>query len=181
MEKTRIALKLSATGAAVSGRTVTFKVNGTSVGTAVTNSSGVASRAYTIPSGTTTGSKTLNAAFAGDTACKPCSASSTLVVTTTTATSMYVYNVTAKPGQTVTLRAILARKSDGKAIPGKTVTFKVNGVTIGTATTDAAGVATRAYSIGASAATGTRPIAVTFAGDSTWSPGSASGTLSIVK
>ncbi len=53
-------------GAGLSGRTLSFSVDGAAAGTAVTNSAGTAALPYAIPAGTTVGGHALSASFAGD-------------------------------------------------------------------------------------------------------------------
>jgi hypothetical protein len=71
-------LKDGFTGLYLSGQTVTFSVNGTVVGTAVSDSTGWINFPYTAPS--TPGSYTITASFAGNSTCQPCSGTSTLTV-----------------------------------------------------------------------------------------------------
>jgi hypothetical protein len=54
-------------GTALVGRTLSFKVGSNVVGTATTNSSGVATISYTISATATTGIKTITSSFAGET------------------------------------------------------------------------------------------------------------------
>lgn len=64
----------------LSGKTVTFKVQGSVVGTGTTNASGVANLSYTIPASLGTGNKTVTVEFAGTTLYNPSSHSNTLTV-----------------------------------------------------------------------------------------------------
>jgi hypothetical protein len=59
-------LRQSLDNAPLSGRTITFKVNDSIVGAAVTNSTGVATLGYTIPLSAPLGNQTLRAEFSGD-------------------------------------------------------------------------------------------------------------------
>ncbi len=67
-------------GGGLSGKTLAFKVDSASAGTATTNSSGVASLSYTIPSGTVAGSHTITATFSGDSGDSASSGTATLTV-----------------------------------------------------------------------------------------------------
>jgi hypothetical protein len=59
-------LRQTLDSAPLAGRTLTFRVNGAVVGTAVTNSAGTASLPYTVPLGLSLGNQTLRAEFDGD-------------------------------------------------------------------------------------------------------------------
>ncbi len=174
-------LKRTDTNAVIAGKTITFKVDSTTVGTATTNSSGGATHAYSIPTNATTGNRTITASFAGDTTYSACSGTGTLTVSTTVATSIVVNNASGKPGSSVTLTAALKRSDTNAVIAGKTITFKVDSTTVGTATTNSSGVATHAYSIPTNATTGNRTITASFAGDTTYSACSGTGTLTVTK
>lgn len=71
-------------GAALSGRTVAFRVDGAAVGTAVTGGTGVASLSYAIPAGAMAGSHVITVSFGGDAADAPASGTGTLTVTAPT-------------------------------------------------------------------------------------------------
>jgi hypothetical protein len=170
------AITLSATlktaaGTALSGKTVTFTLNGVTSG-ATTNSSGVASVARTAP--TTTGSYAIAVAFAGDTSYGAATKSATLVVRVATKVTYTGPTVAAK-GAVITLSATL-KTAAGTALSGKTVTFKLNGKTF-TATTNASGVASTATTAPTTAAS--YAISIAFAGDTTYAKASASATLQV--
>ena len=59
----RATLKRTSGSVALAGKTVAFKVNGTSIGSGVTNASGIATRSYTTSAA---GSKPITASFGGD-------------------------------------------------------------------------------------------------------------------
>ncbi len=84
-------------------------------------------------------------------------------------------------GGAVSLSATLTQTTPGAALAGKNIAFSVDGASAGTATTDAAGVATLAYTIPADAVPGTWPIAASFAGDGTLAPVEAAATLTVAK
>ena len=134
----------------VSGKTVTFTVDGVAAGSGVTNAGGVASLAYAIPAGDTPGSHPITATFAGDGSYQGSTGNGTLSVIAV-ATAMTVANLSGSVGQTVTFSATLTRTDTNAGLAGKTITFTYtnpNGVTtVGTAVTNASGVATRAYVI----------------------------------
>lgn len=62
-------------------------------------------------------------------------------------TEIAVLNVAGNQGDEVILSAALTKKDDNSPIEGKTVNFKVNGVFVGSALTNAQGIATQAYTI----------------------------------
>ncbi len=176
-------LKLAG-GAALSGKTLTFSVDGTSVGTGVTNSAGTATKSYVIPSTLTAGSHTITAAFAGDSSDGASSGTGTLTVTTAAKanTMLAVSAVSGTPGQTITLKATLKRTTGGMALAGESINFSVDGASVGSATTSSGGVAILTYVIPAGDAIGsTHPITAAFAGDANNNASSGSGSLTIVK
>ena len=93
-------------------------------------------------------------------------------------TSLSLAAASATYGGTTTLSATL---SGGAAVAGKLIAFSVNGSAAGTASTDAAGVATLAGVDVSSLAAGTFPIAASFAGDGGLTAADASNTLTIAK
>ena len=162
-------------GAAVSGETVTFSVDGASVGTAVTDGTGQASLAYAVPAGATSGSHPITVSFAGDGNYQGGTGTNTLTVKS--ATVLSVANVSGQHGMSVSLSAVLT--AGGSALSGKTVSFKVDGKSVGTAVTDPAGAASLSYAIPSTTKPGGHTVSASFAGD----PGDASavgaGTLTV--
>lgn len=164
--------------APLGGKTITFEVDGTSAGSANTNSSGVATRSWTVNAGVL-GDRPMSALFAGD---------STYHSTTDTATfrryantTVTVSDVSGTRGQTVTLSATLTRTHDGARIVGRTLNFKVDGNPVGDAVTNLSGVASLNYTIPAGASLGAHPIKATFAGDDPLNPSSGTGTLEVLQ
>jgi len=174
----RALMQRSVDGAPVSGKTITFKIDTTTIGTAVTAGNGVASLKYTVPVSLGTGSDhVIIANFAGDTDYAPNSGTGSLMVYFNT--RLTVTNVTANTGQTVPLQATLRRDPDGATVPGKTITFKIGTTSIGTAVTAANGVATFNYTVPGSFATGNYTITATFAGDAAYHGSSQTGKLQV--
>ena len=64
----------------LSGKTVTFQIDGNVVGTGVTGKDGYARYSYTVPSDMTVGSHTIGASFDGDTSYNASQGSGTLTV-----------------------------------------------------------------------------------------------------
>ncbi|GIV15495.1 MAG: hypothetical protein KatS3mg022_0930 [Armatimonadota bacterium] len=162
--------------APVSGKSISFLVDGDAAGSSTTNASGVATRSWVVTSGVL-GDRTMSASFAGD---------STYHGTTDTATfrryantTVSVSNVSGMRGETVVLSAQLTRTHDGALIVGRTLSFKVDGNPVGSAVTNPSGVASLPYTIPAGASLGDRVIEVNFAGDDPLNPSSGSGTLTV--
>ena len=137
----------TAAGAAVSAQTVTFSLDGTTLGTAVTASNGAVARLYTVPLSFTPGSAhAIGVSFAGDAADPPAAGTGTLTVSAS-ATTLTVNPVSGAPGKTVILTATLKRTAGGAAVGGETVSFSVDGTAVGTGVTNSSGTATRAFVI----------------------------------
>ena len=169
---------IHAGGPSVSGRTITFSIDGTTVGTAVTGANSSASFAYPNADGLAPGNHTITAAFAGDATYAASSGTGRLTVTTAGAT-LTVANVTGARGATVTLSATLTRTGDGAAISGRVLTFKVDGTTVGTETTNPNGYAARSYVIPTGFAPGAHTITVTSPADADYNAASGTGTLTV--
>ncbi len=161
----------------LSGETVSFSVDGAAVGTATTNASGIATLSYTVPVGATIGSHPITAAFAGDVTYLNSAGNGTLTVKYATALS--VSSVSGARGTSVTLTATLMQTAGGAGVSGKTITFKVDGKQVGTATTTASGVASLSYAISATATVGSHALSDSFAGDTTDNPATGTGTLTV--
>lgn len=173
-------LRRSDTNAVLSGQSVRFLVNGVLIGTANTNASGVATRSYTIPESLGVGSRTLRMEYNGDANFNASFINRTLTVnkanTTTTPD-----NKSGAFGQTITLTATLRRTTDNALLSGKSITFLVNGVSAGSANTNASGVASRNYTIPESLGTGAKTITAQFAGDTLHNASSNTATLTVNK
>ena len=170
-------LKRTVGGAALSNETITFSVDGASVGTAVTNSDGQAGLTYVTPASNVIGSShPVSAVFGGDSSDNASSGSASLTVTRYNST-LGVASVTSTPGQTVTLSATL-RRSTGLPLSGQTVSFTVDSTPL-TVTTNAAGVATVPYVIPAADAIGSHTIMASFGGDASDNAVTNHGTLSV--
>ena len=173
-------LKRSSDGAFLSGKALTFKIDGVTVGTAATHSSGSATLTYTLPGTTTAGSHVLTASFAGDSAYNASTGTGTLTVTSPKInTTLTLTNATGAHGQAVMLTARLRRVSDNAALSGETVTFKVDGSVVGSAVTHSSGSATLTYTLPVSESLGSHVLSASFAGDSGYNPSSATGTLTV--
>jgi multimeric flavodoxin WrbA len=171
-------------GNRLNGRTVSFSLNGTSVGSATTDLSGNASltgvslgsiSVGTYPTG-------VQASFAGDAGFNPSSGSAQLTVNPATAsTSLSVANASGTYGGTVGLSATLT--SGGSGVSGKTIDFTLNGVDVGDSTTNGSGMATlNDVSLsGIDAGFYEDYIGASFAGDSNYAASSGTGNLTVSK
>ena len=160
------------------GQPVTFTLNGAETCTGTTNAAGSAS--CSITPAEAAGGYTLTAAFAGSPADSAASASGPFTVTAEESTLAYTGPAGAANGQPLTLSGVL--KEDGATpITGRTVTFTIgSGATAQscTGTTDAAGSASCTITgVNQPAASTTVPVTAAFAGDTSYKPATATGTL----
>jgi hypothetical protein len=138
---------------------------------------------FNVPSGTTTGTYTAsikaNASIPG-VGPGPGTAV-TLNVSGTAPTSLTVSPGTGTYGGTVNLSATLT--SSGSPVSGKTITFTLNGNTVGTASTNVSGVATlNGVSLsGINAGTYPSGVGASFAGDSGFQASSGTASLTVDK
>lgn len=170
-------LTLTQTGGVLGGKNIAFLLDGVSIGRAQTDTGGTAKLTYTLPAGFVAGNHTLLVSYAGETDYAPTSTSRTVAIRYQTALS--VPGVSGNRGTTVNLKATLTRVLDGVVLSGKTLSFSLNGTPLGTAITDANGVATYAYAIPATATVGKVKFTVSFAGDTANTSRSTSGNLTI--
>lgn len=84
-------------------------------------------------------------------------------------------------GDTVSLKATLTSKADGKAVPGRKVSFKVAGKDAGSATTGANGEARVDYKVPNDPPPGPHPMEARFAGDDDFSASSVSANFGVFK
>jgi PKD repeat protein len=124
-------------GQVVSGRTVEFAVNGSPVGSSVTNSSGQAQVAWTplLDAGT----YGTTASFAGDALYASATGSNSVVIARKATTLAYTGATTGGPNKTVVLSAVL-KDAAGKALGGRQVVFVLGSQQV-SATTSASGIA----------------------------------------
>jgi hypothetical protein len=143
---------------AIPAGTVTFYDGTTAIGTGTLNASGVATLSATLSGG----SHTITANYGGDSS-DTTSVSSVLTETMTKAATTAVLttsNATVFAGVSVTFTATVSRADS--VIPGGAVTFLDGGTAIGTATLNAAGVATLATT---SLSGGSHSITAAYQGD----------------
>ncbi len=169
----------STLGVSIAGRNLDFSLDGSAIGTLVTDGTGSARLHYPIPQEKIAGAHTLTASFAGDSIYNTVSKTVTLTIPLSN-TSLAVYAKTAFPGQPTSLQCRLFNEV-GHVAPNRSVSFSMNGVAIGTVNTDSKGFGTIAYTIPDSLGAGGKPISVTFAGDAVYNGCTGTGTLTIIK
>ncbi len=158
-------------GNLLSGKTVVFYISGKKIGSAITDGTGTATLSYTITQ--TMGSYQIYANSLADTIYSPSRNLATLTVQQIM-TQVTVKNTTVKHGDKANLVAVLTDEN-GNAIGGKTITFSINGKTIGTATTDSTGTANLYYL----ANTGNYIVKTIFNGDDIYSGSNGTGNLNV--
>ncbi|NLI00961.1 MAG: Ig-like domain repeat protein [Chthonomonadales bacterium] len=166
-------------GGGVAGKSVTFTLEGTGIGSVTTDDEGTAVHDYSVPWTMTAGTYTVVAQFSGDAGYNPSSGSGTL----TLAHAGCVLTVTdadGLPGDLVSLEAVLARSTDAVGIAGRSVAFVLDGSPIGAAETGSAGIASLAHRLPSDMAAGTYALEATFAGDETFLPSAGSGRLTVL-
>lgn len=162
----------------LSGKTLSFQINGTPLGTAMTNNNGVAHVSVKLSAPYAPGSYPVSVTFAGDNSYPGTSGSGTLTVTMAR-TRISATSVKGSPGSSVSLTATLLQV-DGGFLSNKTLTFSLHNATVGTAVTNANGVATLAYTIPADARPGSQTYQVTFDSDGTNAASSGSAFCNVV-
>ena len=159
----------------LSGQTINFKIDGTLVGSEVTDAGGDASLLWTITPGPTT--RTITVEFAGADPYLPSSANATLTATTMTP-KLFSVNRSAKITDYVVFKAWLWR-TDNTGIPGRTITFKLDGTPIGSDVTISTGRAQIGYTVPDGPGAGTRNLQVDWAGDAGYNPATGYATLTV--
>lgn len=143
----------------IAGETVSFSIASVTVGSAVTNASGVATFSYTVPNGPL-GNSALVANYAGSVNYLTSTRSATFVRTANT--TLTVQPKSGERGQTITLTANLRQTHDNAVITGQSVNFFVNGTPVGSAATNASGNASLPFVIPTAFEPGTTTIGASF-------------------
>ena len=124
------------------------------------------------------GAHVLTAEYAGDTNHNAKIGTGTLTVVKAS-TALTSTSVAARVGVTVTLTGKLTRTTDAKLLAGQTLRFQIDGVDVGTATTDGVNVTTFSYTIPATLAVGAHTLTVIFDGSAFYLAKTATKTLTV--
>ncbi|MCA1626443.1 MAG: Ig-like domain repeat protein [Acidobacteria bacterium] len=157
--------------------------SGTVLGTDTLNASNKIAHVST--SVLTAGSHTIRACYAGDANYASSSGTTTQTVNATAPTTLTVSAASGTYGGNATLTATLTKTSDNSPVSGKTISFKLNGVSVATtATTNASGQASLSASLsGINAGTYNAGVnsgvTANFAGDSGFDASTGSNTLTV--
>jgi hypothetical protein len=176
-------LKSTVTGLGIQSEQVQFTLNGVSVGSALTNSSGVATLTGVATSagvGTDTGA--VGATFGGEANYFAAPDATGDLVVTQAATSTTQVSGTAQFGGTATLTATLTNTTSGLPVANQTVVFTLNGTNAGSAMTNSSGIATVtgvATTAGVGVETGV--VGASFAGDTDLASSSGTGDLTVAQ
>ena len=161
----------------MSGKTINFSVNGSPVGSAITDSLGVANLPYTITQGA--GIYPIFAQFAGEGGYN--ASNSTNNLTVSSAQSYLAVNpASGYNGDNVTLTATLWDTNNLAGISGQFIEFYVNNIFQGTNQTDSNGVATWIYNITQSAGVYPGFIKAVYAGDVYYAGNTGLNTLTVI-
>jgi hypothetical protein len=154
-------LKRTSDGTPITGATLQFQLGGTSLGSAVTDSLGTASVAYTIRVSTGVGLHTIAVGYSGSGAYDSATATGTLNVTKGIP-GFSLFAVRGMAGETVKLRTIML--CGGQPVIGRSVQFLIDGTYACEGVSDANGVIAT-NTISAALAPGAHSVTATFAGD----------------
>jgi hypothetical protein len=158
--------------------TITYRIDGTAVGTATTDSGGDSTLNWIITEGPAT--RTITAEFAGDAAYDPSSDTATLTCQTWT-TKMASFNRTVRLSDRTELKARLLR-SDNVPLYGKAINFHVDGTFVITRNTDVDGYAKwPVYDVPDGAGAGTRTILSEWPGNGGYAAVSKTAILTVLK
>ncbi len=160
----------------LSSQKLTFKIDGTQVGTATTNASGQALLNYKATDALTPGAHNLEVSFAGNDKLNETTGKATLTVTPAN-TALLLLNSSGSYGQSVKLTATLKRTTDKAKLAKQTVSFLVDGTKVGDATTDDKGNAIFAYALDDTLTPGTHTLEADFAATDHYNASTATGTL----
>ena len=154
------------TNALIPGKPMVLKLDGTTLASGNTNTSGYLQVGYTVAEGAGVGVRTIRGEFPGDGGYM---ASANTGKLTVTAGDLYIwpYVRSGKRGTNHLLKAYVRSLPDYVIQPGKSITFKVNGSEIGTSAVGSDGWASATWAIPADEPTGAHTAAAEFAGD-TW-------------
>src|SRR4029077_6123743 len=165
----------------ISGKTVTFTVNGSPAGSATTDASGVATVATASLTGINAGSYPagVGASFAGDASYGTSNGTGALTVNQATVTvTVTVIPASIAYGALVELDAGLS-----PGLSGKTISFSIDGTPVGTALTNGAGKAKLMNVNPATAgiSVGSHTVTATFPAEQNYATASGTGSLTITQ
>ena len=157
---------------------VRLQIDGQEMGSARTNANGIAKAPLT--TNFDAGTHTATLLFDSSPLYKQAKYQFTLTINRAPST-LSANNAKGAYGSGQTLKALVKRRTDGKALPNETVNFKVDGNLIGTTTTDGTGTATLMYLIDENLSLGVHTLLVEFAGGKNHLSSSFTGTITTVK
>ncbi|MFZ4507596.1 MAG: Ig-like domain repeat protein, partial [Fimbriimonas sp.] len=163
-DRTVLRAQLTTRNTPIQGQTIRFSLSGVQVGTAATDSQGRASLSYKIEDGPA-GLRPVVARFDATSAYQPSQISGDLDVRKSP-TQLIVDPKESRIDGIVNLSATLSRTSDLGRLDGRRVVFEIDGVEVGSTTTDVAGVARLAWQVQAEA--GAHTIRAVFAEDAAY-------------
>lgn len=135
-------------GSAINEGTATLYIDGVTTGLTATVTGGSASFNYEVPTGTTSGSHTIQVQYAENDDYSAGSGDAILIVRNET--SATVFDISGNPGQTITLSAQITGE-DGSAVSSGSAVFTIDGSEEDAVTVAADGTASYSYTIPASA------------------------------
>lgn len=168
-------LMRAADGTRIPDKPVDFSVDGTPVGTAITDANGRASLEWVVTDGPQT--RPILASFAGDFECSDSEGAATLT-TQSFATKLIGQD---REGRITSYRVLTAHlyRTDNTPIYNKLISFSVDGTMIGTDRTRTTGRANVGYIVPDGAGAGVRTIRAEWAGDGGYGPSSATNALTV--
>jgi hypothetical protein len=163
----------------ISGRSIQFVVDGTPLGSAVSDATGTARLSYQVPVDAELGRDIpFTLSFAGDSA-YGASMDSGLIHPQPGRTRLSMPGVAAIWGTSVTFTATLVHRGTAAPISGETVSFAVDGNNAGSAATDGAGMASLVYPIAMSLGVGDQVVTISYAGGARWLASSDTSRLRV--
>ncbi|MCX6360028.1 MAG: hypothetical protein NT029_09485 [Armatimonadetes bacterium] len=169
-------LKRLTDNAWLAGRTVTFAVAGTRVGSATAGADGMAVLEWIVSEAS--GPQPIEAAFAGAPQYEPSVATALLVTAPVVGTTLTVPDRACELADSVLLKAYL-RRDDELPVEYKVVTFHVDGSEVGAATTNYQGRAMLEYTVAGSLAVGRHDLEARWAGNGGYLASSGQGALQV--
>ncbi|NUL83515.1 MAG: Ig-like domain repeat protein [Armatimonadetes bacterium] len=165
---------------ALPGATIHFTVYGVSVGSAVTNSSGTATLNYTIPEGTEATPTAMGAEFRQTVDYYGSTAASTLTIQKAGVALQLPSGLQGRAGELIALSATITNATSGNPIPGRTIGFTFDGRSVGSAVSNASGLASLTFTLPTGYRSNSYAWRADFAGDASYTSKSASASLTIL-